>query len=105
MLASFHKSASVVISDSACPWQKGNLEPGVRRDSLYKWRRKLGPARTWLIQRYVRRHAMMLGYFEEKSYGNAMLLIFVIAVDQCMRILAASRIEPAVRSLFARKRP
>ncbi len=46
MLESFHHSAAGIVSGTSCPWQKGNLAPGVRRESLYKWRRKLGPAKT-----------------------------------------------------------
>lgn len=102
MLESFHKSAASIFSDSSCPWQKDNLVPGVSRESLYKWRRKLGPSKTWLVQRYVRRHAMMLGYFEENARGNALSLILVFAADQLMRLLAASRIELIIRRLLSR---
>ena len=103
MLESFHDSAAGILSDTSCPWQKGNLVPGVSRESLYKWRRALGPAKTWLIQRYVRRHAMLLGYYEDKRRSNAFSLILVFAADQLMRLLAASRIELAIRRLFSGK--
>jgi Sulfotransferase family len=101
MLESFHNSAAGILSETSCPWQKGNLAPGVRTESLYKWRHRLGPEKTWLIQRYVRRHAMMFGYCEEKSRGNAFTLILVFAADQCMRLLAASRIELIIRRLIS----
>jgi len=102
MLESFHRSAAGIVSDTSCPWQKGNLAPGVSRESLYKWRHRLGPAKTWLIQKYVCRHAMMLGYFEEHGRGNAISLIIIYAADQIMRLLAASRIELPIRRLFSR---
>jgi len=105
MLESFHHSAAGIVSGTSCPWQKNNLAPGVHRESLYKWRRKLGPARTWLVQRYVRRHAMMFGYFEENARGNAISLILVFAADQLTRLLAASRIELFVRRLLSRVAP
>jgi hypothetical protein len=102
MLESFHQSAAGIFSDTSCPWQKGNLAPGVSRQSLYKWRRKLGSAKTWLIQRYVRRHAMLLGYFEENACSNVFSMILVFTADQFMRLLAASRIELVIRRLFSR---
>lgn len=103
MLSSFHRTAAGIMSDDSCPWQKDNLAPGVSRESLYRWRRKLGPAKTWLIQRYVRRHAMMLGYFEDKARGSAISLPLVYLADQFMRLVTASRIELLIRRLFRGK--
>ena len=102
MLETFHRSAVGIFSDTTCPWQKGNLVPGIRRESLYKWRSKLGPAKTWLIQRYVRRHAMMLGYFDENARSNTFSMILVFAADQIKRLLATIRIEVLIRRMLSR---
>ncbi|MGB5540794.1 MAG: sulfotransferase [Gammaproteobacteria bacterium] len=103
MLDSFHHSAAGIFSDTSCPWQKGNLSAGVSKESLYKWRRRLGPAKTWLVQRYVLGHALMLGYYEENLRGSAISVILVFTADQLMRLLAASRIELILRRLFTGK--
>ena len=102
MLESFHRSAAGIFSDTSCPWQKGNLAQGVNRESLHKWRRKLGSSKTWLIQKYVRRHAMMLGYFEENVCSNALSMILVFTADQFMRLLAVLRIEVLIRRMLSR---
>ena len=101
MLESFHKAAKGIFSESSCPWQKGNLSPGLSKEPLYKWRKRLGVEKTWIIQKYTRKYSTMLGYYEE-NHSNKVMLILVFVLDQAKRLFSASRMELFVRRFVMR---
>lgn len=102
MLESFHHAAKNIFSEAGCPWQKKNLSSGVSSASIYKWRARLGPAKTWLIQRYTLRLATSLGYYQENMNSSRLLLLLAYAKDQVIRLVSATRIEILVRKTFVR---
>jgi hypothetical protein len=102
MLESFHHAAKDIFSEAGCPWQKNNLSRGVSSASVYKWRNRLGPAKTWLIQRYTLRLATSLGYYQENMTSSRLLLLLAYVKDQIVRLISASRVEILVRKTFVR---
>jgi hypothetical protein len=102
MLETFHDSARDVLSSSSCPWQSGNLSAGIREEPVNRWRRRLGPAKIWLVQKYTLAWSQQLGYYEEIMKGSRIVFLLLLVSDQFVRLLSATRIEISFRKLVAR---
>ena len=94
----FHKSAENLFSAESCPWQNSNLTPGFHTDKIHKWRKKLSPAKVWLIQYYTADLARSFGYYEKVETCSNISATTNLLADQLKRIIATSRIEVLFRN-------
>lgn len=101
MLNSFHRTAATLFSENSCPWQRQNLKSGFNESSVFKWRNKLSQYELWLIQRYVKRWAHYLGYYDESKAPSKIVKALTLIADMGKWCLSVTKIEMIVRKGIA----
>ena len=72
LLSGFESNSEQLFSIERCPWQAKNAKQGFNSETTGRGRRTMHPGDVWLIQRFLREMALMLGYYDSASATPAL---------------------------------